>query len=438
MGLTSSFVALGDGTLPSSFEGLKSHLPAEWVEACLANNGVATLRKRKLPVEEVVWLVIGMALYRDRPILEVVQRLNLVLPGENGEKRTIAKGAITPARDRVGYEPLRDLFRATGSHWGVEAAQRQAWHGLKIFGIDGVTLRVPDSAENRQEFELHSGSSYPVVRATALMALRSRLLVDFCFSGCRTGEVTLAKDLLPSIPDNSLTILDRLYHNFPFWQDIRSGGQERHWLVRVRKDLRWTVIKTLGRGDELVEIRVSESSRARNPGLPEIIRARAIRYRKPGFRTRTLLTSLLDWQAFPAAEIAALYHERWELELAYNEIKTGTLERLEAIRSHSPDRVRQELWGIVIAYNLVRREMETMARELGIPPSRISFRAALMLIRDLFVWAAIASPGSLPKMLKGMRLDLQHMVLPPRRFRTYPRHVKSKPRKYPRNVGHAA
>jgi hypothetical protein len=400
-------------------------------------NGIASVRRRKLPVEDVVWLVIGMALYRDRPIDEVVQRLNLVLPGKDGQRSTIAKSAITPARDRVGHEPLRDIFRAT-SLWAVESAQRQLWRGLKILGIDGTTMRVADSPANRQEFELHSASSYPVVRAAALMALRSRLLVDFCFSGCNTGEMTLAKDLLPSIPDHSLTIMDRLFHNFSFWHAIRSNGQERHWLLRVRKDLQWTVLKQLGRGDDLVEIRVSESVRSRNPELPEIIHARAIRYRKPGFRTRTLLTSLLDAQMYPAAEIAGLYHERWELELAYNEIKTGILERDETIRSQAPDRVKQELWGIVIAYNLVRREIDIMSGKWKIPPSRVSFRMALRLIRDLFIWASTASPGSLPKMLQDMRLDLRHMILPPRRFRTYPRHVKSKPRKYARNVGHPA
>jgi len=130
-----------------------------------------------------------------------------------------------------------------------------------------------------------------------------------------------------------------------------------------------------------------------------------------------------------AAEMVELYHERWELELGYDEIKTHTRASEEAIRSETPERVRQEVWGIAIAYNLVRREMEAMAKALDLPPRRISFRGSLLLIRDLFVWASVSSPGSLPKMVTQFRLDLRQMILPPRRSeRCYPRHVKIKMR----------
>ena len=106
-----------------------------------------------------------------------------------------------------------------------------------------------------------------------------------------------------------------------------------------------------------------------------------------------------------------MYHERWELKLGYDEIKTDMLERLEAIRSKPPDRVRQEIWGLAVGYNLIRREMELAAGQWGVSPRRISFRGSLRLIRDLFVWAEVASPGALPKMLKRVedgreRLDI--------------------------------
>ena len=112
---------------------------------------------------------------------------------------------------------------------------------------------------------------------------------------------------------------------------------------------------------------------------------------------------------------------------------------MEAIRSQAPERVKQEVWGLTVAYNLVRKEMEAAALELGISPHRISFRGSLRLIRDLFMWAAVASPGSLPKMLKGLRLDIRDFVLPPRRsWRRYRRHVKIKMSGYARNDGHPA
>lgn len=436
MDLASSLAALSTGTLPASFDGIRSHLPLEWIQSCLAEHGIATLRRRKLPVEQVVWLVVGMALFRDRSIPEIIQRLDLVLPNETGARRSLAKSAIPPARDRLGVEPLRSLFESSARRWALESADRHRWRGLQVLGIDGTTLRVPDSPENRMVFESHSGSAYPLVRLVVLMALRSRLALECSFAGCRTGESSLAKDLLPLIPGNSVTIFDRYFHNYSIWNSIHSEEKGRHWLVRARDDLRvWKIIDRLGPGDELAEIEVTAQTRRRTPDVPRKILLRVIRYRRAGFKTRTLLTSLLDPKRYPAREIAGLYQERWELELAYNDIKTRTLERREAIRSQSPDRVRQEILGLMIAYNLVRREMEAAALKLKVPPSRMSFQASLMLIRDLFFWAEVASPGKLPQMIEKLRLDLRSFVLPPRRQRRYPRVVKMRSRKYGLTTG---
>lgn len=431
MSLASSLAALSDGSLPVTFDGLRTHLPLEWIKACLEEPGIAKLRRRKFPVENVVWLIVGMALFRNRPISEIVKRLDLVLPGEKGERQDIAKGSIPPARDRLGVEPLRSLFEATAKRWAEDSVKRYPWRGLTLLGIDGTMLRVPDSEKNRQTFEAHAGSNYPIVRLAMLMGLRSRIALDCAFAGCRTGEATLAKELIGSIPDRSLTILDRYFHSYTIWQAITTGGEQRHWLVRAREDLRvWRAIERFGPGDELAEIDVTATTRIKHPELPKTLRLRVITYRRAGFKTRTLVTSLLDPKLYPACEIAELYHERWELELAYDEIKTQTLERREAVRSQSPDRVRQEILGVMIAYNLVRREMEGMALKLNLPANRISFQATLMMMRDLFYWAEVASPGKLPAMFAEMRLKLQEFVLPLRRQRRYPRVTKMRVAKY--------
>ncbi|MBI5881881.1 MAG: IS4 family transposase [Elusimicrobia bacterium] len=384
-----------------------------------------------------------MGLYRDLPIENVVRRLDLVLPGEDGEPQTVGKGAICTARARVGAEPLRTLFGVTAERWGLESADRYRWHGLVVLGGDGVTLRVPDSPENREEFHLpgsaRRSAGYPQIRGVGLMDLRSRKLVDFDFADCKTGELTLAGPLLARVPDHSVSVLDRLYVDYCLLHGIRSLGERRHWLLRARKNLKWKVIQRLGRGDDLVEVTISYAARRKHPELPKTFLARVIRYHRKGFRRRTLLTSLLDPKQYPAAEIADLYCERWELELAYDEIKTHTLDREEAIRSKTPDGVRQEVWGLLIAYNLVRHEMECVALERGVAPRRISFLYSLRVIRDVFYWAAMASPGSLPKMVKRMRLDVGKLLLPERRTdRRYPRHVKIKMSGYLRNDGHPA
>jgi len=439
--LISTRDALSDGTLPSSFRGLRSHVDVGWIESALAHGGVATVRRRKLPVEEVVWLVIGISLYRDRPMVEVAHRLDLVLPESDGTMGQVTKGAIPQARERVGVEPMKLLFETTARHWAWEGAQTDRWKGLMVLGADGSTMRVPDSPENRKEFRLPPGAGhsagYPQVRVAVLMALRSRLWMDFDFADNRTAEGPLTWPLIQRVPDQSVTVLDGYFGNYFQLQALRLNGKSRHWLLRAKKNARWRQVKRLGPGDDLVELELPPAVRRAHPEQPSSFLVRLIRYRRKGFRGRILMTSLIDSEAYPASEIVELYHERWELELGYDELKTHTLEQEEAIRSQTPDHVRQELWGMAIAYNLVRREMDQLARARKLPPRRISFRTSLMLIRDLFVWAATASPGSLPKMIQRMRVDMNQLILPPRRSeRCYPRQVKVVWSGYKRNNRH--
>lgn len=441
MNATSSLLALSDGTLPASFQGLRSHIPIEWIREALAHGGVAKLRNRKLSAEDVVWLAIGMALYRDQPMIEVVHRLDLVLPEPDGTPGTVTKGAIPQARERIGVEPLRELFQTTAQQWAQESAERYRWRDLMVLGADGSTLRIPDSPENRAEFRLppssRSTAGYPQARVAVLMVLRSHLWLDFEFADCRTGESSVAWPLIQRVPDQSVTILDRYYIDYAQLYRLHYQGKDRHWLVRARKGLKWRVIRRFGPGDELVDIEFPRALRKTYPNLPPSFQARAVGYRRKGFRMRTLLTSLLDPQAYPAREIVELYHERWELELGYDELKTDVLQQEEAIRSETPDGVRQELWGMAIAYNLVRREMDLAAREIDVPPQRISFLMSLRLIRDLFYGAALISPGAWPKRIRKMRVDLRRLILPPRKSdRRYPRHVKIKMSGYARNHGH--
>ena len=434
-------MALSDGTLPASFEGLKSHVDVQWIKESLARGGVGKLRKRKLPAEDVVWLVIGMCLYRDQPMVDVVHRLDLVLPGDKGKPGMVTKGAIPQARARIGAEPLRELFQMTAQAWALESAERYRWRGLMVLGGDGSTLRVPDSPENRAEFQLppssRSTAGYPQVRVAVLMVLRSHLWLDFEFADCRTGEGTVAWPLIQRVPPKSVTILDRFYIDYGQLCNLALRGEDRHWLVRAKKNLKWSVVKRLGRNDALVEITLPAAVRKEHPDWPPSFLSRVIRYRRKGFRMRTLLTSLLDAVVYPAAEIAELYHERWELELGYDELKTDVLQQEEAIRSETPDGVRQELWGMAIAYNLVRREMDLVARQMKLPPRRLSFILALRLVQDLFAWAAVAKPGRLPKMIHQMRNRMKRLVLPPRKEdRHYPRYVKIKMGGYARNRQH--
>lgn len=435
MGLELAFAATATYAKPEQFETFRRHIDAAWIEQALAATGTATVRRRRLPAEEVVWVVLGMALFRDRPIEDVVSKLELALPGAG----TVARSSVSQARARLGSEPMKWLFERSASQWAHASAAEHRWRGLALYGIDGSSLRVPDTPENRAHFGGQSGregseSGYPMARIVALMALRSHLLAGVWlgpYGG--THELEPAKQLGTSVPDHSLIILDRGFLAAPMLIGVETGEQNRHWLTRAKSNSKWRALQRLGKGDELVEMDVSREARRQDASLPRTWRMRAIRYQRKGFRPQTLLTSLLDAEQYPAAEIIALYHERWELELGYDELKTELLEREETIRSKTREGVEQELWGLLLAYNLVRLEMERVARSAKVEPTRISFVESLRLIRDEWLWLSVTSPGAIPKRLESMRANIKRYILPPRRpKRLYPRVVKVKMSNYDR------
>jgi hypothetical protein len=442
MGFASQ-VLVATAATEGRFESFSRHLDRAWIEEALATTGCATLRRRRLPCEQVVWLVIGMGLLRDRPIIEVVRHLDLALPARtNGG---VASSAVTQARQRVGAAPLEWLFVRTATEWGRQSADRHRWRGLAVYGVDGTSLRLPDSDENRDHFggqrAIRGESGYPQLRLVVLMALRSHVLAAASF-GPYGGELNYAADLWPSVPNESLCIVDRAYLAATVLMPLEAGGTNRHWLTRARTKKNWRVVKQFACGDALVELEVSSYAQSQNDELPKTWLARAIEYQREGHEPQVLLTSLVNPEQYPAAEIVELYHERWELELGYDEIKTELLEREETIRSKSPEAVAQEMCGILIAYNLVRLEMERIADEIDVPPSRISFVAALRFIRDEWHWSWITrSPGAIPRHLGDMREKIRRFLLPPRRpERSYPRAVKIKMSNYARNRrrgGHA-
>jgi hypothetical protein len=420
-----------------AFDRLIESIDPDWIEQALEATGTATLRKRRLPSEQVIWLVLGMALYRHRPIDELVSRLDLVLPAAGSP--SVARSAVAKARARLGDEPMKWLFAKCSEKWGHESARHYAWRNLAVYGVDGTTVRVPDSPANRAHFGGQSAgaqkgeSGYPLARGVTLMALRSHLLAAAQFGPYTRSEQALARELWGSIPDDSLTVVDRGFFDSKILIPLARDGRNRHWLLRAKSTSSCRTLRRLGRGDELVEFNVTSGARAADPSLPTTFVARAIAYQRKGFSPQKLFTSLLDPKKYPAREIVALYHERWELELGYDEVKTDMLERQEALRSKTPAGVAQELWAIGLAYNLVRLEMQRVAQEAGVPPTRISFVMALRLIRDEWMWtSATNSPGAVPKHLRRLREELKRFILPERRPRTYPRAVKIKMSGYAR------
>jgi hypothetical protein len=266
------------------------------------------------------------------------------------------------------------------------------------------------------------------------MALRTHLLASAHFGPYAVGEHELSDLVWDDIPDDSLTIVDRHYFAAYVLLGIQNGGDNRHWLTRKKANTKWEVVESFGRFDKLVSLKVSKAARSKDPTLPKTYVARAVSYRHPNSKGRQwVLTSLTDPKTYPAKEIVALYHERWEIELGYDEIKTHLLQSELTLRSRTVEGVEQELWGVLTTYNLIRLEMDHIAQEADVAPSRISFMTATRFIRDEWGWCAVASPGSIPKKLRRMREKVIDFVLPERRSeRRYPRAVKIKMSNYPK------
>ena len=323
-----------------SFAHFREHIQPEWIEEALEATGVATLRRRRLPADQVIWLVLGIALFRDKAIEEVVDRLEVALPSPHG---AVAKSAIPRARARLGAEPMQWLFERSAKKWAHESAARHRWRGLALYGIDGSSLRLADTDENRAEFGVWTSgknktpSSNPLVRVVVLVALRSHLLAAAGFGPyAKTSEMHHATGMIDQIPDDSLTILDGLFLGAALLLKIERPDNRRHWMTRAKSTTKMRVIERYAEGDCLVEMNVTHDARKLDPSLPKTWRARAVTYQRPSFEPRTLLTSLVDPSEFPAAELRELYHERWEIELAYGELKTDMLEAV-AVRGRCRD-----------------------------------------------------------------------------------------------------
>lgn len=416
----------------AGLDRLAEHLPTAWIEEALAATGTASIRRRRLPAEQVVWLVIALALYRRQSMPEVLATLDLARPCVTG--CPVSKSAVTQARQRLGTAPLAWLFDQTARAWCRQDAERHAWLGLSLWAMDGTTFRTPDSADNRAHFGAQayaSGkvASYPQVRAVSVTAIPTHLVSDIAFGEYGQNEMRYAKTLVGRIADHSLTVFDRGFLCAEILLGLTMAGQERHYLIPAKSNTKWEVLS--GTSDDcLVRMRVSPQARAKAPDLPEHWTARAVRMVSANGKERILLTSLLDRRRFKPAALAECYRRRWEIETSYRELKQSLLGEALTLRSQQPAGIEQEIWGALIADNLVRLEMAKAALQAHVEPTDLSFLRALHILQHEMIWAVGMAPGKLPAHLLRLRTQLQFAILEKRRGRQCPRLVKALPKRY--------
>ena len=410
--------------------GLSDLLSPELIEQCLQDSGVATIRKRRLPMEMMIWSVLGMSLYRHLSMDKVVSQLDILLPGK---KPFVAPSAVIQARKRLGSDVMKTVFNQTQQLWQSKTPHPN-WHGLTLHAVDGVVWRTPDTEMNDEHFGRTGNkttiSDYPQVRMVCHMELTSHLLNGAAFDSVSKSEVDLTIPLIDNAPSNSLTIFDRGFYALGLLHKWQTSGNEKHWLIPLRKGSQYTVITKLGRGQELVEVKLSPQAQKKWVNAPKTIQARLITKNIKGKEVR-LLTSMTDPMRYPGADIAELYSHRWEIELGYREMKQYMLQNQLTLRSKTPELVTQELWGMLVAYNLLRFLMCQMAYDhKSVMPYQIGFKqASLFLIGQLQLLPAVA-PGRIPEVLDYILAMSESFILPERRERAYPRAVKKRPCRY--------
>ena len=370
--------------------------PVSSIGSVLSKTGTASVRQRDLPAQVVVYYVIALALYMQssyhevlRCLLEEVQWLRDPSIGV----RVAGKSGISQARTRLGWEPLRQLHDELVKPVAVRSTRGAWYRNWRLVSLDGSTFDVADEKANEDAFSRpgasRGSSAYPQIRFVSLVENGTHVLFGSQMDGYRTGEITLAKAVLPRLKSNMLCLADRNFFGFELWQQAQSTGADLLW--RMKKNMRMACEKRLPDGSYLSQVYPSlRDWRQKTNGVV----LRVIDYRLEGIEGAEpiyrLATTILDSGKAPAGELAALYHERWEIETAFDELKTHLRGAQIVLRSKTPDLVRQEFYGLMMAHFAIRGLMHEAALQAGEDPDRLSFLHAVRVIRrKMAVYGAI-------------------------------------------------
>lgn len=361
--------------------------PVAAVKSVLAATGRGSIRQRDLPAHVVVYYVIALALYMQSSYKEVLRCLLegvqwLLNPAVR--VKVTGKSGISQARTRLGVEPVRQLHDEVVGPIAVKETKGAWYRSWRLVSMDGSTLDVADERANEEAFGRPGAnrgtSAYPQLRFVSLVENGTHVLFGTQMGDYRTGEVSLAKGVLPWLRHGMLCLADRQFFGFDLWNQARATGADLLW--RIRKNMRLPCERRLADGSYLSRIYPSERDRRHNTNGVVV---RVIEYRLEGVEGAEpiyrLLTTLLDPEQAPAQELAALYHERWEIETALDELKTHLRGSRIVLRSKTPDLVRQEFYGLLMAHFAIRGLMHEAALKGDEDPDRLSFVHAVRVVR---------------------------------------------------------
>ncbi len=362
-------------------------IPLALIERILGKTRKASIRQRDLPAHVVVYYVIALALYMQSSYREVLRCLLegiewLMNPG--AMIRVAGKSGISQARTRLGWEPIQQLHDEIVKPIAIETTKGAWYRGWRLVSLDGSTLDVADEKENERAFGRPSAdrgkSAYPQVRFVSLVENGTHVLFGTRIGGFKTGEITLAKEAVCFLRKGMLCLGDRNFYGYPLWKQARATGADLLW--RLKKNVRLPREKQLSDGSYLGTIYGSDKQRRHKRNG---VTVRVIEYELEGIADAEpiyrLLTTILDPDRAEAEQLAALYHERWEIETAFDELKTHLRGARIVLRSKTPDLVKQEFYGFIMAHFAIRGLMHEAALTGDVDPDKLSYLHAVRVIR---------------------------------------------------------
>lgn len=379
---------------------LAKQFPVGMIKSVLEETGRSSQRQRDLPAHVMVYYVIAMALYRQEPIREV---LRLLLEGLRvvlgvGVRLTPAgKSGISQARKRLGEKPVRRLYEQVVKPIATQQTTGAFYREWRVTALDGSTMEVPDTPANQEAFgrppaPAGGESAFPLIRIVGLVEVGTRVFFGASLGSYDTSEVALAREVVPHLQPGMLCLADRYFPGYPLWKQATETGADLVW--RVRQVIRFPVVERFPDGSYLSWFRPPRQRKGEPRQEP--IPVRVIDYQVGGperkEETIRIITSILNWKAAPASELAELYHERWEFETALDELKTHLRGTRTVLRSQTPELVRQECYGLLLAHFALRGLMHEAALSAGRDPDRISFVHTLRVVRRTLPRFAAVSP----------------------------------------------
>jgi Insertion element 4 transposase N-terminal/Transposase DDE domain len=382
------------------------------VDEVIAKTGRREARSRLLPARVVVYLVLALCLFTADGYEEVVRKLTNGLRGLRiwrDEWKVPVPSAISKARTRLGAEPLAELFGRVCVPVARPSTPGAFYAGLRVMAIDGVILDVADTPENEAAFHRRNAGTaragaFPQVRIVSLTECGTHASVWAEFDTWKVGERTLAARMTGQFTTGMLVLADRGFYSYDFWKESLAGGAQLLWRVPNNLDLPVLGVLTDGSySSELVPGQIKAAIKAggrasRADGLR--ISVRVIEYmitNRGESETIRLITSIADHNLAPAVELAAVYAQRWEHELTFDEIETHQMHPGRVLRSRTPDLVRQEVWALLITHYAVRAFITEAADDLGADPDRYSFTRTINVIRRQVLNQAALSPLNTPQ-----------------------------------------